>query len=172
MVHGVVDYAGEMARTADRARRRTPGRRVVTGAGVAAGVLAAAAWLVLAARPSGPLVEGLPFTISGAPERLDPGRPSALDLTVTNPNAFAVRVTALTVSVARHTSSRRCLGDRDFATAPLRRAVDLPAGTSTTLSALGVPPGLLPSVTAPPAGGACAAARVTLRYAGTAVLPH
>ena len=91
---------------------------------------------------------------------------------MTNPNAFPVRVTALTVRVARRTSSRRCLGDRDFATAPLGRPVDLPAGSSATLSALGVPSHLLPTVTAPRGGSACNAARVTLRYAGTAVLPR
>lgn len=168
----MVDYAGEMEGTADsaRLRLRRPGRRSVAGAVAAACALAAAAWFVLAARPSGPFVEALPFTISGAPATLDPGRPSALDLTVTNPNDFPVRVTALTVSVAHRTSSRRCLGDRDFATAPLGRAVDLPAGASATLSALGVPSHLLPTVTAPRDGAACGAARVTLRYAGTAVL--
>lgn len=135
----------------------------------AACALGATGWLVLPAVHRAAVPAGRAFTIAGAPDRLVPGEPSPLDLTVTNPNPFPVRVTSLTVQVAARTSVPGCLGDRDFRVSPLSGRVDLPARSASTLSALGVGSGRLPTVTAPAGPGPCAAARVTLRYAGTAV---
>jgi hypothetical protein len=145
-------------------------RRIVAGAVAAACALGATACVLVPAATRVAVPAAQEFTISGAPDQLRPGRPAPLDLTVTNPNGFAVRLTELRVAVARRTSLAGCLGDRDFRTSALQVAVNLPPRSSTTLSALGVPVHRMPTVTAPVAGVGCSHARVTLRYSGRAVL--
>lgn len=116
---------------------------------------------------------GRPFTVSGpsvAPV-LAPGLTGPLDLSLTNPNATAIEVTALTVSVTRTSDESRCPAATHFRTVPLAAPVTVPAGASRTLSALGVPAAARPAVRMldlPTNQDACKRVTLTLAYSGTA----
>jgi uncharacterized membrane protein len=113
--------------------------------------------------------------ISGyASSTLYPGTTSDIDLTLTNPNNFTIRVTTLGVSVEEQTTNAGCSGTQNFTTSALVGTVDVPANTTAKLSQLGVPQARLPKVTfvnKPVNQDACKNATVTLQYTGTAVKP-
>ena len=88
------------------------------------------------------------FSISGnAGSILYPGKTSDVDLTLTNPNNFTIRVSALGISVEEQTTNSACSGTQNFATTALVGTVDVPSNTTATLSQLGVAPARLPKVT-------------------------
>lgn len=126
------------------------------------------------------------FTISGnAQGLLYPGGPAALrlNLTITNPNNFAIEVTSLTVWVqtvvkAPSAPAGPCSASDYQVTGYTGPGFDAPSGT-TTLSADGVTPAQMPSIRmvnrqdAAPGDGSgnqdgCKGAMVKLSYAGTA----
>ncbi len=115
------------------------------------------------------------FSISGnAGSILYPGKTSDVDLTLTNPNNFVIRVTALGVSVEEQTTNAGCSGTQNFTTSALVGTVDVPGNTTATLSQLGVPPARLPKITflnTPVNQDACKNVTVTMQYGGTAVKP-
>ena len=115
------------------------------------------------------------FQISGnATSVLVPGTTSDIDLTLTNPNNFTIRVTALSVSVEEHTSNPGCSGTQSFATSGLVGTVDVPANETARLSQLGVPELRRPKITFVNLSAnqdACKNATVTMQYGGTAVKP-
>jgi hypothetical protein len=67
------------------------------------------------------VVESHPFRIGGdVPRRLYPGSSSPVDLVLTNPNSFDLKVTALHVRAGSETSNRDCRGDANYAVAQYR----------------------------------------------------
>jgi hypothetical protein len=158
-----------MPRTVIGAKMRSARRRhaaiVLAASACGSG---AATVLAVPAFVHAPLPTPRGFAISGAPPALVPGRPAPLDLTLSNPNAFPVRVRAIVVAVAERTSLAGCDGTTGFRTSALVGPVDLPARTTATLSALGVAEDRLPTVTALTGADGCGHARITLRYAGRA----
>ncbi len=120
-----------------------------------------------------------PFTISGDVGDLQPGVLRALDLRLTNPNPLTLTVTLLTVSLERvsapnATPSLPCTL-ADFALQQLsgRYPLAVPAASSTSLGALGLPSAEWPQVaiidrTTNQDG--CRGATVTLGYAAAARL--
>ncbi|MDQ3937036.1 MAG: hypothetical protein M3340_20665, partial [Actinomycetota bacterium] len=114
--------------------------------------------------------ETKPFTIAGdLAEPLLPGVRRGLDLALTNPHDFDLKVTALNVSVAA-TDRAGCDGGSNFRVTPVAAALPLtlPPGTRS-LSALGVPSAQLPQLEMLASGAeACQGARVELAYSGTA----
>ncbi len=115
------------------------------------------------------------FLISGnAATTLYPGTTSEINLTLTNPNNFPIRVGPLTVSVEEHTSKTGCSGTGNFTPSALVGTVDVPGNTTATLSALGVPHANRPKIVFLDTSGdqdACKDAQVTMQYSGTAVKP-
>ena len=115
------------------------------------------------------------FLIAGnAATTLYPGTTSTIDLTLTNPNNFAIRVGPLTVSVEEHTSKPGCSGTGNFMPNALVGTVDVPGNTTATLSGLGVAPANRPKITFLDTSGnqdACKNAQITMQYNGTAVKP-
>jgi hypothetical protein len=115
------------------------------------------------------------FLIAGdASTTLYPGTASDVDLTLTNPNSFTIRVTQLSVSVEEHTSKPGCSGTQNFTTGGLVGTIDVPGNTTQKLSQLGVTQPHLPKITFldnPVDQDACKSATVTMQYSGTAVKP-
>jgi hypothetical protein len=115
------------------------------------------------------------FSISGnAGSILYPGKTSDVNLTLTNPNSFVIRVTALGVSVEEQTTNAACSGTQNFTTSALVGTIDVPGNTTATLSQLGVSAPRLPKITfmnKPVNQDACKNVTVTLQYGGTAVKP-
>jgi uncharacterized membrane protein len=115
------------------------------------------------------------FRISGnAAQALYPGALSVIDLTLTNPNNFTIRVSPLQVSIEEHTSNPGCSGSQNFTTSALVGSVDVPGNTTATLSQLGVPQARMPKIrfaNEPINQDACKHATITLQYSGTAVKP-
>jgi hypothetical protein len=112
------------------------------------------------------------FAVSGRPAgRLAPGRTLPIDLRLQNRRPFALRVTALSVTV-RAVSRPRCGVRANFTVRPYRgRPVVLPARAARTLRALGVRRALWPRIAMRDSAvsqAACAGARLSLRYSGTA----
>jgi hypothetical protein len=135
----------------------------------AVGALAAAA-AVADAAPRTPAPAG--FTVSGrAAGRLVPGGALSIDLRLRNGRPFALRVTALTVAV-RAASRPGCAPHANFATRPYRgRPVVVPPKAVRTLSGLRISRSLWPRVIMRDTAalqGACAGARLVLRFAGVA----
>jgi len=122
-------------------------------------------------QPSGPRLAE-PLRIEGsASEALVPGRTAALDVVVGNPNGYAVRVTSLSASVDDRTSRVGCSAAVNFRAKGLLGSVLVPARTAKTLSALGVPAGLMPSVTLlnlPVNQDACKGALLSIAYVASA----
>lgn len=114
--------------------------------------------------------ETKPFAIAGdVPEALLPGVRRGVDLVLTNPHDFDLKVIALDVSVAA-TDRAGCAAAENFRVTPLSASLPLtvPPGTRS-LSALGVPHERLPHLELlASADPACQGARVELGYRGTA----
>jgi hypothetical protein len=137
-------------------------------------VLAAAGALLTAAAvaDAAPRPSAVGFAVSGRPAgRLVPGGELPIDLRLINRRPYALRVTALRVAVAA-VSRAGCLARANFATRAYRgRPIVLPARAARTLTGLGVPRSLWPRVAMRDTAGrqdACAGARLSLRYTGSA----
>jgi hypothetical protein len=137
-------------------------------------VLAAAAALLVAAAvaDAAPRPSAVGFAVSGRPAgRLVPGGALPIDLRLANHRPYALRVTALRVAVAG-VSRPGCGARANFATRPYRgRPIVIPPKSARTLAGLGLPPALWPRVAMRDTAGsqdACAGARLSLRYSGTA----
>jgi hypothetical protein len=113
------------------------------------------------------------FSIAGdLTQKLYPGTSVPLDLALTNPNDFELKVTDLTVAVEARTSSAACDGDENFAATQYGGPYPfaLPPGTST-LSHLVGDSSKLPRIemrNLPSSQDACQNASITLRYTGSA----
>ncbi|HMA47372.1 MAG TPA: hypothetical protein VKP11_09255 [Frankiaceae bacterium] len=120
-----------------------------------------------------------PFGIAGdIGSLLQPGETAPLDLTLTNPNDRPIRVTSLSVAIATvtapHASVARPCGVADFVVAQLPGAASftIPAHSSRTLTALGLAPSSMPSLSMVNSAAnqdGCKGATVGLSYGGTAV---
>ena len=113
------------------------------------------------------------FPLSGdAVDTLYPGTSSPVDVRITNPFPFALKVLSVTVTVAPATTSAACSGTQNLqVTRRLAVQPTIPAGATKALSELGVPRSSWPQVTMPNLltnQDACKLARFTLRYTGTA----
>ena len=108
--------------------------------------------------------------ISGdAAQLLSPGTGVPLDLTLSNPYKFAIRVLDLSVAAS---GPGGCTGGDNLTTSALSFGGPLviPANSSRTLSALGVPPAQRPQVllrNLDTNQDACKNAKFTLTYSGT-----
>jgi uncharacterized membrane protein len=112
------------------------------------------------------------FTITGqARGTLAPGATTPIDLRLTNPNNFPIRVTGIDIAIAAETTAAGC-GGTNFSSVAFTGPIDLPArATSMALAGL-VPDSRLPRITMLDRAAnqdACKGARVGLRYTGTAV---
>ncbi len=138
--------------------------------------------LLITARPgSGTVSVGhAPFTIAGAlAGPLELGTPQALDLRVTNPNRLALRVSSLTVAIARisapaASTTLPCTA-ADFAIQQYGGPLSLviPGRATLDLQALGVPSAGWPQVSIidrPTNQDGCQGASLTLAYGGTGKL--
>jgi hypothetical protein len=110
------------------------------------------------------------FTIAGdAPIALLPGTTSSIDLRFANPNAVAITVKSVTVTVT--TSGVTCAASAFALVRGLHGPVAVPARTTATLSQLGVPPADWPSLGMLDTGtdqDGCQHAQLTLHYQGEA----
>jgi hypothetical protein len=118
------------------------------------------------------------FSISGTlATKLSPGTGAPVNLTITNPHPFPIRVTALATRVDPRTSSPACSGAANFAAADLRSprvqyGFVIPRRTSRTLSQLKVPAGQRPWVhmlNLATNQDACKDVRIFLQHSGRAV---
>jgi hypothetical protein len=119
------------------------------------------------------VVEARRFRIGGdLTTRLYPGAGAPLDLVLTNPNAFDIRVSELTVRVDAATTQPRCSGTTNYAVRQYGGELPLPLDPgSTRLSALASDPSDWPQVSMrdlPIDQGACKGAFLSLRYSGLA----
>jgi hypothetical protein len=118
------------------------------------------------------VVESRPFRIGGdLATRLYPGSSSPVDLVLTNPNPFDLRVTALRVRAGSETTHPDCRGDANYAVAQYsgRYPLLLHPG-DTRLSAL-VPSSVWPRVSMHDLRtnqDACQGAVLALDYSGLA----
>ncbi len=138
--------------------------------------------LLITARPgSGTVSVGhAPFTIAGAlAGPLELGTPQALDLRVTNPNRLALRVSSLTVAIARISapaaSTTLPCTTADFAIQQYGGSLSLviPGRATLDLQALRVPSAGWPQVSIidrPTNQDGCQGASLTLAYRGTGKL--
>lgn len=116
----------------------------------------------------------VPFRIGGdLGPRLYPGASVPLDLTLTNPHAFAIRITQLTVTVEAGTTRAGCRGSENFTVSQYAGPypVSLAPG-STRLGGLVPDRALWPRVgmlDLPHNQDGCKDAGLTLRYEGKAV---
>jgi hypothetical protein len=90
------------------------------------------------------------FQISGnTTQSLAPGVGAPLNLALTNPSNFTLKVTELEAIVNHRTSSSACDGADNFSVDPIpaaRYPISLPANSTRTLSQLGVPVADMPTV--------------------------
>jgi hypothetical protein len=152
-----------------RARQRPGSRRlVVQGTGWVRGKAvrryAVAVLTVVRVRP---------FPIAGDLKTLlYPGRGASLDLVLTNPHPFDIRVTALSVSVRPRTSNPGCSADANYAVRQYRGGYPLVLHPgSTRLSELDSNSAIWPQVSMhnlPTNQDACKHARLSLDYRGLA----
>lgn len=117
-------------------------------------------------------VKGL--TISGkAQGLLSPGTSRRVNLVITNPSSFAIRVTEVTIEVGPLTSRPACSGKENLVvTRNLAATPIVPKKSSKSLQDLGIsktewPRIMMPDL--PTNQDACKATTFTLRYTGTAV---
>lgn len=117
------------------------------------------------------------FPISGSlTTPLAPGvPPQALNLTVTNPYSFTMKVTAITVSVASTSNNSGCGAASNFRTTNYSGSgFTVPAGLTQTMTAAGVPASQLPTVQMidlPTNQDACQGVSINLTYNGTVTTP-
>jgi uncharacterized membrane protein len=106
--------------------------------------------------------------------QLAPGRRLPLDLTLTNPYKFALRITNLAVAIEEGTTRVGCSGTQNFAVTPIpagRYPITLPAGATKTLTQVGVVDADKPQVEMRNLAvnqDACKGATIELDYAGSA----
>ena len=97
-----------------------------------------------------------------------------LNLVLTNPQSFNLKVTNLSVGVEDATSEAGCSGTQNFRTTQIpaaRYPITLPAGQTRTLAQLGVASGDQPQVemlNQPWNQDACKNATISLVYGGSA----
>jgi hypothetical protein len=113
------------------------------------------------------------FTIGGnVGQPFYPGVSQALDLTITNPFKFAITVLNVSITVDPSSTKSGCSGTVNLlVTQPLRATFPVPAGSTKSLSDLGVPRDDWPVLTMPdlPTNqGACEGATFGLIYLGRA----
>lgn len=113
------------------------------------------------------------FPISGdIDDPFLPGLSRTVDVSVTNPYPFALRVFDVKVAVAPTTSQPGCAGTTNLVpTRQLTQELVIPANSTRRLSELGVPDTAWPELTMPNlpvSQDACRLARMTLRYSGKA----
>jgi hypothetical protein len=134
------------------------------GRGPARSAPSCSTWMITRGDP-------LPFTIAGrGAGALLPGGPDVpLDLVFSNPNPIAITVTGVTVTVAG-TWAAGCGAANVVVAAQLGAQPAVPAGTTASLSGLGVPSSAWPRLHVPDEGdqNACRGATVQLAYTGTA----
>ena len=105
---------------------------------------------------------------------LTPGRKVPLDLSLTNPQGFDIKVASVAVTVEESTSRPGCSGTQNFKVTqiPARRyPITLAAGQTRTLTQLGVADADKPQVemlNQPWSQDACKNASITLSYGGSA----
>jgi len=154
------------------AHRTSHARRALVVVAVA--LLAAAAAGAADASAPGAHARRAGFTIVGRlTGRLAPGAGVPIDLRLTNRSRFPLRVTRLAVSVRAVTAPASCGARANFRARAFRGRypIALPAGRSRTLAQLGYPAGRWPRIEMLETGkdqDACAGARITLAYSGTA----
>jgi hypothetical protein len=148
---------------------------VVPGAGAAAPVAAAPVGGGPAPIAAGtdPVSEGNNFTISGDLARpLYPGAVAPLDVVLTNPHAFDIRVNALSVLVAAGTTKPGCSGDANYAVTQYSGHYPLVLHPGNTrLSALVADSADWPQISMhdlPTNQDVCQGAILSLAYGGTA----
>jgi hypothetical protein len=116
-------------------------------------------------------LQGAPFNISGsATSTLYPGGPaSPIDLVFENPNTSPITVNSVTVSISG-TSAALCGAENFTMDQQLQATPVVPAGSTRSLSQLGVPQSQWPQLRMVGNGNqdACQNATVNLAYAGTA----
>ena len=106
--------------------------------------------------------------------QLAPGTKAPLNLTLSNPNNFGVKVTDLTVAVEEDTGRAGCSGTQNFGITQIpaaRYPITLPAGQTKTLTQLGIADGDQPQVemlNQPWNQDACKNATIALDYGGSA----
>jgi hypothetical protein len=169
-----ITVAGQL-RTSDSAAGSTVGIEVIGRSGKATTTSLIqlhiqSAGLADSASPS-PVVAGRAnFSVSGLPRgTLRPGGSVPIDLRLVNANPFVLSVDSLTVAVAA--VSKPGCSAAGFAIVQYRGGYPLqvPAGTTSTLSSLRVPASRWPQLRMRPqaARTACQGATVRLRYGGT-----
>jgi hypothetical protein len=104
---------------------------------------------------------------------LRPGGSAPLDLVLTNPYSFDLRVTSLRVRVGARTSRPGCSGDANYAVTQYSGGypLTLPRGSTRRLDGLAPDPAAWPQVSMhalPTNQDACKDARLSLDYEGTA----
>jgi hypothetical protein len=105
---------------------------------------------------------------------LAPGTGAPLDLALTNPNDFALRITDLAVALEEGTSKDGCSATQNFKVRQIpaaRYPITLPAGQTKTLGQLGVAAGDKPQVemlNQPWNQDACKGAAISFDYVGSA----
>jgi len=118
------------------------------------------------------------FVVAGdAPGRLAPGASAPLDVSLHNPNRFAILVRAVSAGVAAvsapHADAAHPCAASDFAATPLAASygIAVPARATVRLSELGVDPSRWPHVAMldrPANQDGCKGATLRLSYTGTA----
>jgi hypothetical protein len=123
------------------------------------------------ATTSGSLVNPRSYTLAGdATSVVIPGTSAAVDLRITNPNPVPITVIATTITIT--TPSGACGPGNFRVTNGPTHPVTVAAGSTATLSELGVPESDWPTVTMVDTGidqDACQNAQLTLHYQGEAV---
>jgi hypothetical protein len=105
---------------------------------------------------------------------LGPGRKAPLNLSLSNPNNFAIQVTNLAVAVEEATSKPGCSGTQNFKITQIpaaRYPITLPQGQAKTLTQLGVSDADKPQVemlNRPLNQDVCMTASIKLDYSGSA----
>jgi hypothetical protein len=125
---------------------------------------------------SPPPPSGSDFAISGglpATKPLSPGIAWPLDLTISNPFGYTLKLTNLTVQIDNATSKAACSGTTNYKIVQYRAAypINVPANAVRTLSQLGIAASDQPQVKMIDLAtnqDACKGAALTLRYSGTA----
>jgi hypothetical protein len=118
-----------------------------------------------------PAVNPQDYSIAGdSSVPLLPGTNSGVDLQIINPNPMPITVVSDSTTVT--TSSGSCTPSNFAMVQELHVPVTVPAGTSATLSSLGIPPDDWPTVGMLDTGSdqdACQGVRLTLHYQGEAI---
>ncbi len=116
----------------------------------------------------------VPFAINGSvPQPLSPGAQAPINLSLTNPYNFTLKVFSLGVAVNAATTKAGCSGTQNFQVAQYGGSypISLPANSTTTLGALGIPTTQWPQLEMLNTSfnqDACKGATITLSYSGTA----